>query len=69
MSVVSVRLPDSDEAYLKKKGISPGVLARDLVVREVKHMRLNDSIDFLAGVARKPRKPVVDLVRDQRDAH
>ena len=69
MSVVSVRLPDPDEAYLRKKGISPGVLARDLVVAKVKHMRLAESIDFLAGVARRPSKPVVDLLRDQRDAH
>lgn len=69
MSVVSVRLPDPDEAYLKKKGISPGVLARELVVEKVKRMRLSDSIDFLASVARKPSKPIVDLLRDQRNAH
>lgn len=69
MSVVSVRLPDDIESYLKQHGVSPGVLARELVEKEVAQMRLRDSIQFLASRARKPSKPVADLLREERDAH
>lgn len=69
MSVVSVRLPDDVEAYLKRRGLSPGTLARALVEREVAQMRLRDSLGFLESVSRRPSKPIADLLREERDAH
>lgn len=69
MSVVSVRLPDEVEAYLRSHDISAGVLARELVEREVGRMRLKENLAFLDGVSRKPSKSLVDLLREERDAH
>jgi hypothetical protein len=69
MSVVSVRLPDDVEAYLRNHDISVGVLARELVEREVDRMRLRENLTFLDSVSRKPGKRLVDLLREERDAH
>lgn len=69
MSVVSVRVPDEVEAYLRGHGLSPGIFARELIEREVKMMRLKESLRRLAAGSRKPSKPILDLLREDRDAH
>lgn len=69
MSVVSVRLSDEAESFLRQRGIAPGIRARELLEKEVERIRLAENLSFLASARRKPSKPVLDLLREDRDAH
>lgn len=69
MSVVSVRLPDSVDAFLRQHGIAPGVRARELLEKEAERIRLQENMAFLDSVRKKPSKRLVDLLREERDAH
>lgn len=69
MSVVSVRLPDDVDSFLRQHGIAPGILARELLEKEAARLRMEENLAFLASVRRKPSKPVLDLLREERDAH
>ncbi|HLF16817.1 MAG TPA: hypothetical protein VI796_05235 [Candidatus Thermoplasmatota archaeon] len=69
MSVVSVRLSDEVESFFRKHGIAPGVRARELLEREAERIRLKENLAFLDSVSRKPSKRLVDLLREERDAH
>lgn len=69
MSVVSVRLSDDVETFLRQHGITPGVRARELLEREAERIRMQESLEFLAKNRRKASKPLIDLLREDRDAH
>lgn len=69
MSVVSVRLSDETEAFLRQHGILPGVRARELLEKEADRIRLKENLRFLDSVSKKPSKKLVDLLREERDAH
>lgn len=69
MGVVSFRLPDEDEAALRRAGIVPGSLAKDLVDRELRRLRVARARELSERYRRKPPKPVAQLVREIRDEH
>jgi predicted DNA-binding protein len=69
MGVVSVRLPDDVEAYLRHLGITPSTLAKELVEKEARRLRIQEARQYLESVSRKPSKPIADIVREIRDEH
>ncbi len=69
MGVVSVRLPEEALHFLREEGIKPGSFAKDLVLKEVRRMQILQARRRLEAVSRKPSKPLVELLREDRDAH
>jgi hypothetical protein len=68
MGVVSVRLDDEDEAWLRKRNLKPGQFARLAVHEEIRRREIQEASDFLARNRFKPLKPAVDMIREDRDA-
>lgn len=69
VGVVSFRLPDEDETALRRAGIVPGSLAKELVERELRHLRVAHARALSEKYRRKPPKPVAQIVREIRDEH
>lgn len=69
MGVVSFRLSDDDEAALRRAGIVPGSLAKDLVDRELRRLRVARARELNEKYRRKPAKPIAQMVREIRDEH
>lgn len=69
MGVVSVRLDDEDEAWLRKRNLKPGQFARLAVHEEIRRREIQEASDFLAKNRVKFDRPVVDLIREDRDSH
>lgn len=69
MGVVSFRLPDDDEEALRRVGITPGALAKDLVESEVRRLRVARAKELGERYRRKPRVPLSRIVREIREEH
>lgn len=67
MGVVSVRLDDQDEAFLRKHKKSISELAREAVHREVLRMQIAERMRFLAEHSITPSQPVEKTIRELRD--
>ncbi len=67
MGVVSVRLEDDDEAFLRKNKINISELSREAIHKEVLRLRLAEQERFFAGMRKKPSQPVEKTVREMRD--
>lgn len=67
MGVVSVRLDDQDEAYLRKHNIQISALAREAVHREVLRLELEAQRRRLDKISKKPSQPVEKTLRELRD--
>ena len=69
MSVVSVRLSDETDSFLRQHGIAPGIRARELLEREAERIRLKENLAYLDSISKKPSKRLLDMLREERDAH
>ena len=68
MGVVSVRLDDQDEEFLRKHKKNISELTREAVHREVVRLQLEEQERFFSKVRRKPSQPVEKTIRDLRDS-
>ena len=70
MGVVSFRLSDEDEKRLRKRGIVPGALAKDLVEAELRKRDRKESLEWLDAHRVTTRGPsVAKLLHQIRDEH
>lgn len=68
MGVISIRLPEESEGFLKEQGIAPGALAKELMEKEVRRLRIRQARQYLESISRKPTKPSLEILREERDA-
>lgn len=68
MGVVSVRLEDEDEKYLRKHRKNISELTRDAMHQEVLRMRLEEEERFFAGVRKKPSQSSEKTIREMRES-
>ncbi len=69
MGVVSVRIDDEAEAYLRSHGISAGTLGRELLEAEVRKRQLREARARLEARRLKLDRPSLKLIREARDAN
>lgn len=67
MGVVSVRLNDKDEEYLRRQKRNISELAREAIHREVVRLQLEEQERFFAQHRIKPSQPVEKTIREMRD--
>lgn len=67
MSVVSVRLREEDEAWLRARGLKPGTFARDAVHEAIRLAEIEEAHDWLAAHAFKSSVDSTAFIRHDRD--
>ena len=65
--VVSVRLNPEQQAFLKKHKLKPGPFAKEAVDRAIRILEVEEAHAWLAKHRIKADRPVVDLIREDRD--
>lgn len=68
MGVVSVRLDDQDESFLRKHKKNISELTREAVHREVLRLQLEEQERFFASIRKKPSQPIEKTLRELRDS-
>lgn len=68
MGVISVRLADGDERYLRKIQVNISEVVRQAVHKEVQRLRAEDQVKFLRSVSERPEEPAEREIRRLRDA-
>jgi hypothetical protein len=66
MGVVSVRLDDEDEAWLRRHGLKPGAFARAAVHEAIRREEILQAGQRLAKGRVKLPKESAELIRDDR---
>lgn len=67
MPVISVRVPDEELEYLKKKGVNVSEAVRRGLHQEIHLMRLEEARTHLNSIRFKPSRPAEEQVREDRD--
>lgn len=67
MGVVSVRLDDQDEAFLREHKMNISELARKAIHQEVLRLKLDEQERFFASLRKAPSQPVEKTLREMRD--
>lgn len=67
MSVVSVRLEEADEKWLRKRGLKPGTFARLAVHEAIRRQEIKEASEFLAKHRVKVEGSLVDFIREDRE--
>ncbi|MCA1811313.1 MAG: hypothetical protein LC623_04795 [Halobacteriales archaeon] len=67
MGVVSIRLNDTDETFLRDHKMNISELAREAIHREVLRLRLDEQEQFFASMRKVPSQPVEKTLREMRD--
>jgi hypothetical protein len=68
MGLISVRLDDADEAFLRKNRLSLSEVVRQAVHARVRQMQALEALEFLESVQWKPDEPSQATIRRLRDA-
>ena len=68
MSVVSVRLLEEDEKWLRARGLKPGTFAREAVHEAIRRAELRESRDWLAQHSYKSEVDSTEFIRRERDS-
>lgn len=69
MGVVSVRLEDRDEHWLRKHGYKPGAFAREAVHEAIRREEIRRAGEFLDKHRFKLPRPSVEMIREDRESH
>lgn len=67
MGVVSVRLDERDQEWLRRHGIKPGQFARLAVHEEIRRREVREASEFLAKHRIKFGRDLADMIREDRD--
>lgn len=67
MGVVSVRLEDQDEAFLRDHKVNISELGRKAIHKEVLRLKLDEQERFFASMRKTPSQPVEKTIREMRD--
>lgn len=68
MGVISVRLDDETEQWIRDHGHKPGTFCRLAVMKEVRRQEIDDARAYLRAHAIQGGRPSEELVREDRDA-
>ena len=69
MGVVSIRLSDEDEAWLRKRKIKPGSFAREAVHEAIRLREFREAREFLDRYRIVPEVDSVTFFRRERESH
>jgi len=69
MSVVSVRLNEEDEAWIRKRKLSPGTFARDAVHEVIRLKEIEEAHEWLAKNRLRANFDATAFIRKDRDSH
>ncbi len=69
MSVVSVRLEAADEAWLRKRKLSPGTFAREAVHEVIRLKEIEEAHEWLAKNRLRARFDATAFIRKDRESH
>ena len=67
MGVISVRLDDETEQWIRDHGQKPGAFCRLAVMKEVRWQEIEEASAFLRKHAIQGGRPSEDMVREDRD--
>ncbi len=67
MPVVSVRIDDADEDWLRRRNLKPGAFARVAVHEAIRRMEIKESREFLQQHTVCLDRPSLELIREDRD--
>lgn len=69
MSVVSVRLSEEDEAWIRKRKLSPGTFARDAVHEIIRLKEIDEAHEWLAKNRLRASFDATAFIRKDRESH
>jgi hypothetical protein len=69
MPVVSVRLKEEDEAWIRKRKLSPGTFARDAVHEVIRLKEIEEAHEWLAKNRLRGTFDATAFIRKDRESH
>ncbi len=69
MPVISVRLEESDEKWLRKRGLKPGAFARAAVHEQIRLQEIRGAREFLDAHSFVAEVDAVAFFRQERESH
>lgn len=69
MSVISVRMDEDDEKWLRARGLKPGAFARQAVHEAIRRAEILEAQDWLARHSFSSEVDSVDFIRKDRESH
>lgn len=69
MSVISVRVDEEDEAWLRKRGLKPGAFARRAIHEAIRRAEIEEAHAWLAKHTFRSDVDAVEFFRRDRETH
>lgn len=67
MGMVSVRLDEEQEHYLRRRGLNMSRVLREALDEKIRRLQVDEQRAFLDSVSRKPKRPTAAILRELRD--
>lgn len=69
MGVISVRIPDDQEAWIREHGEKPGTFARLAILKEIRRIEVDESTAFLEANRYRSGTSIVEGLQEDRGSH